>query len=246
MSDLVLPVVAGQLPAGFCPTDFQSIVNGFSAVQTVTFPSTFTGIIVSATKPSDTTQAWLQLDSLGNPVRVYAFANGAWLSRHPIASGLVQIWTTTIPDFTTFDGGDSNALSSISGPMWEEVTALRAVFPIGVGTLPGGTVLAVNATGGVETVTLDNTNIPEHTHELWVCGSDGTASGVREALQTVDNPHSGTAAKYALSDGVTGHNNYVQNEGGDGSGVAVAHTNMPPYLAVYFLRRTARQFYVVP
>ena len=156
-----------------------------------------------------------------------------------------MMWTTALPTMTTFDGGDANPTSAISGPMWEVVTALQARSPIGVGTLPSGAILNVGDTGGSETVTLGPTNMPAHGHDLWVGSSDGSTSGIREALQTVNNPHSGTDAQYASSDGVTGHNNYVKNSYGDASGNAVAHTNMPPYLAVYLLRRTARLFYTV-
>lgn len=243
-NELVLPVIPGTLPSGFCPTSYQDMLNTFDANSTVVFPSTFAGIIVSSTAPADTTKAWLQLDSFARPVRLYFFASGAWLSMHPQVPGATMMWTTTLPTMTTFDGGDANPVSAISGPMWEVVTAFQAKFPIGVGTLPSGTVLAVGDTGGAETVTLAANNMPAHNHEVWVGGSDGTASGIREALQTVNNPHAGTAAAYLDSDGAGG-NNYVKNEGGDATGLAVAHNNMPPYLAVYLLRRTGRLFYVV-
>jgi hypothetical protein len=34
--------------------------------------------------------------------------------------------------------------------------------------------------------------------------------------------------------------------GGDGAGATTPHQNMPPYLGVYFLRRTSRLYYTVP
>jgi len=48
--------------------------------------------------------------------------------------GETIIWTKALPDFTTFDGGDSQtfALHRRCGRSVE----LRAKFPIGVGTLP--------------------------------------------------------------------------------------------------------------
>lgn len=245
MPDLTLQVIAGALPSGFCPPDYQSMLNGFSSVQTVIFPATFTGITVSATKPTDQTQAWLQLDSFGRPVRIYYFAAGAWLSQHPLPPGFTMLWTTALPTFTSFDGGDANPLSAISGPMWEEVTAFRARFPLGPGTLPSGTVVAVGATGGTEDVTLTAQNIPGPDVNVWVGSSDGSASGIREALQTVNNPHGGTSAAYQSSDGVVGHNNYIDNPYGDASGNATSHSNMPPYVAMYALRRTTRLFYTV-
>lgn len=244
MPELVLPVVAGELPSGTCPSTYQEMLNQFAAVLSVTFPNTFTGITVSATKPTDQTKAWLQLDSFGRPTRIYYFASGAWLSLHPLVSGFTTLWTTALPTMTTFDGGDANALSTISGPMWEVVTAFEARMPIGVGTLPSGTAVAVGGTGGSEQVTLLSTNLPSHKHDLWVGSSDGSASGIREAIQTVNSPHSGTSAAYQSSDGVGG-NDYVKSVYGDGSGNAVAHNNMPPYLGVYLLRRTSRLYYVV-
>lgn len=245
MADLTLPIQTSSLPSGFCPTDYQTMWNGFAAAGFVTFPSTFTGITASATKPTDTTQAWLQLDTLGRPVRIYFFASGAWLSLHPLVSGLTMIWTTALPTMSTFDGGDANPISPISGPMWEVVTTANARIPIGVGTLPSGAVIAVGGTGGQEQVTLDLTNSPAHNHQMFVGSSDGSTGGIREALQTVDNPHAGTAAAYKLNDGAGG-DNYVQNTGGDAGGLAVAHDNMPPYLGIYLVRRTARLFFVVP
>lgn len=245
MADLVLPIETSSLPSGFCPTDYQSMWNGFAAAGFVTFPSTFTGITASATKPTDTTQAWLQLDTLGRPVRIYYFASGAWLSQHPLVPGHTMIWTTVLPTFSTFDGGDANPISPISGPMWEEVTTARARVPIGVGTLPSGAAITVGGTGGAETVTLDMTNLPVHNHDLWVGSSDGTTAGIREALQTVDNPHAGTAAAYQNND-LAGGNDYVEGTGGDGAGLAVPHDNMSPWLGVYLIRRTTKLFYVVP
>src|SRR6185369_16638359 len=107
----------------------------------VVFPSSFTGITASATKPTDTTQGWLQLDSQGRPVRLYYFAQGAWLSLHPLIPGMDQPFFGTLPNFTTYDGGDANAVSAISGPMWEVVTEMAAQFPLAAGTLASGLVI---------------------------------------------------------------------------------------------------------
>lgn len=238
MADLVLPVTPGTLPSGACPASYQDMLNLFSSFQSVTFPASQGNVIVSATTPADTSATWLQLDSLGRPVRWYSFASGAWLSLHPCVPGFTMIWTTALPTLTTFDGSDASALSAISGPMWEVVTDLAAKFPLGAGTLPGGTVVAIGDNGGVEENTLSVANLPAHGHEVWVGSSDGSTSGIREALQTVDSPHAGTSAAYRTNDGT--NSNYVNDTG---SGTAVS--NMPPYHGVSFLRRTARLFYRV-
>lgn len=243
-----LPVTPSTLPSGFCPSDYQGLLNGFSAHQFVTLPDTFQGLTVSSTTPTDTSRPWLQLDSFGRPVRIYVFASGAWLSLHPDFPGKTIIWTTTLPTMTTFDGGDANAPSAISGPMWEVVTALETRVPIGAGTLPSGTVLTVGGTGGAETVTLDDDEIPDHQH--FICKADTGDFGdppvtsnqyAYRSIQDANQP-----SEYVLrgqtSEADTG---LTSGFGGDGAGATVAHQNLQPYLVVYFLRRTSRLFYVV-
>src|SRR6478609_2547918 len=130
MADTTLPVQAGVLPSGFCPSSYQEMANGFAAIYSVILSQgTGINVIASSTKPGDTTAVWLQLDSLGRPVRFYYFSSGAWLSLHPMVPGATMIWTTALPNFATFDGGDANPISPVSGPMWEEVTELRARMP---------------------------------------------------------------------------------------------------------------------
>lgn len=237
MADQTLQVQAGSLPSGFCPADYQSMLNGFSAVQTVVIPSgSDVTVIASATQPSDTTAYWIQLDSLGRPVRAYYFAQGAWLSKHPLEPGMTMIWTTALPTFTTFDGGDADPLSAISGPMWEVVTAFEARMPLGVGTLPiSGTVLAVGDTGGLERVSLTTAEMPPHDHDFTVIAKAAGPSGAG-ALTGGDDD----TANDGEFEGTT------TEVGGTGSPAVVSsHQNLPPYLAVYMLRRTARAFYSV-
>jgi hypothetical protein len=242
MGNVTVPVVAGTLPAGFCPPDYQTLLNGFSANQTVVLPGTNVGVVVSPTKPLDTTVEWTQLDTLGRPVRNYNFAQGAWLSLHPLAPGMTLIWTGSLPDFTTFDGGDANALSPISGPMWQ--TVLAATFPVGAGTLPSGTVLTSGATGGEEKHVLTINELAPHTHDVKL--THGNSYTGEPNVLTVGNgsadPQPFTAPQAALSTG-----------GDPSTGIgsppipqtALPHNCLPPYTVVYFLQRTNRIFYAV-
>lgn len=195
----------------------------FSANQSVTISGTNTGIIVSQSKPSDTTSAWLQLDSFGRPVRLYFFAQGAWLSIHPELPGMAKIWMGgSVPDFTTFDGGDAQALSAISGPMWQEI--LRAQIPIGEGTLPSGTVLTPGATGGEEKHTITQAELP--------------------AIDFYQNPFVGSPLNGSFFPGGApdlGQIKPLPTKGTLGNGVA--GNNLPPYLVVVYIQRTTRQYY---
>lgn len=251
---LVLSVSNGQLPAGFCPNSYQDILNQFSSLQSVTFPDTFAGVVASDTKPGDTDRVWLQLVG-GKPVRLYSFF-GTWLSRHPLVPGFTMIWMSALPDFTTFDGGDANVITADStGPMWEEATELRAKIPIGVGTLPSTTVLNQGDTGGEEKHSLAANEMPPHTHFEFNADNIATGGGSDNALSTTNYP------AYKASNGhdnpdYTIRGNSTKSSiglssvaGGDQTvtpAVVVAHNTLPPYVAVYFLRRTARIFYSVP
>lgn len=228
MNQLILPVQPLQLPSGFCPKTFQDILDGFSAAQQVVFPSTFTGVVASQTKPVDTTQIWLQLDTQGRPVRLYTFAAGVWLSLHPDFTGKTIIWTGAVPDFTVFDGGDANAPGVYSGPMWQAV--LPASFPLGAGTLPSGTVVAPGQTGGEEKHALALTEMPYHTHSVRQdTGNYGTAT---------DKPLSSDATLPLTNIGFTGGNPGNNN-------ATDPHNTMPPYTGVTFMQRTSRLFYTV-
>lgn len=241
MNDLTLQVQASALPTGTCYNSEQERLNDYAAHETVVFPSTFKGITASSTKPADTTVGWERLDTLGRPTELYFFAQGAWLSKHPSVPGTVIIWTTTLPDFTTFDGGDAQPLSAISGPMWEQVTALNAAFPVGAGTLPSTTVIPVGGTGGEEKHVLTIAELAKHQH--FVSNNDASLSNLSAStfLAQRNAPDSSQSTDYNLygtaTESIIG---LTSNTGSD-----TAHQNMPPFVGVYFLRRTSRQFYAI-
>jgi hypothetical protein len=220
-----------QLAAGFCPSDYQDLLNTFSQAQYVDLSSEESNLIVSATKPSDTTKAWLQLDQFGRPVRIYWFAQGAWLSMHPQPAGFVMPWFDALPNFSTFDGGDANASSAISGPMWERITTLDGRFPLTAGTLPSGTIVAQGGVGGEEKHVLTVPELPAHTHTADSGFTTGDDDGAGERLTSGQN---------------TGNDRPAVNIVVDNTGDDEGHNNMPPYVGMAWLRRTSRLFYTVP
>jgi hypothetical protein len=244
-NSLTLPVQPSQLPSGFCPSDYQSLLNEFSQHQSVPFPDTFAGIIVSATKPTDTTRAWLALDQFGRPIRLYSFAQGAWLSLHPLPVGATIWWFDVLPDFTVFDGGDANPLTSLSGAMWQQAkradgTLIAAQFPLVAGTLPSGTVLNVGNTGGEEKHLLTLPELPPFTvtTKLARANADGDNQNIPGG-DLLGGTHPPFPVPGAVEDYVS------ESTGGDGSGNAAGHNTMPPYVVGYLLQRTSRLFYSV-
>ncbi len=222
-------IISQTVPSGFCPikdSDWQQLVALLSG--------TFTGdpnFNFGNTTPTPTNRGkpWFRTNTDGTPDRWYVFAQGAWLSQHPIATGLIQIYTGDETTIDTLDGGEAGAVSTISGPMWQRVTQLDAKFPIGVGTLPSSATVGVLDTGGEEKHSLDVTEIPPHSHNT---GSETFTIG-SGAGTILLRPDSIAAAlpKQATS-----------SVGGSAS-VVVAHNTMPPYCGVFFLVKSARRFY---
>jgi len=242
----IVQVQAGVLPAGFCPATYQDILNGFAAESTVTLPDSASSLQVSATKPSDTTKPWQQLDSLGRPTRIYVFAQGAWLSLHPDFPGKIIMYLGVLPDFTIFDGGDANALGAYSGPMWQiantaldgsGTAALSGRVPIGVGTLPSTAAIALGQTGGEDLHKITQSEMFPHTHGVHVLrvqhGTTDTNVFTNDTADPSQQPDSNT-----LSFG-----------GDPGTGnpptAALGHNTLPPYYGLYFLQRTSRLYYAV-
>lgn len=101
-----------------------------------------------------------------------------WVSAHPVpASGSERrLWVGTLNELELYDGGDINAVTSTSGPFWEEDTDFAARSPIHPGTTAGGTIITVGANFGddVAEVTIPDTALPAHFHYI---GIEGAGSG---------------------------------------------------------------------
>jgi hypothetical protein len=237
-----LPVIPSQLANGFCPVDYQDLLNTFSSHQSVVLPD-FSGVVASSSKPTDQTLTWLQLDQFGRPIRLYKFAQGAWLSLHPLVPGLTQWWFDVLPSFATFDGGDADPISVLSGPMWQQAknsdgVTIAARFPVAAGTLPSTTVLAQGDTGG------------EEKHVL-TPAEGGFYLPVSAA--TLDDGDADTGAfKSMLNFQLDGHTVGAVDAAGTpnapftlGSATPSGHNTMPPYVVGYLLQRSGRLFYAV-
>jgi hypothetical protein len=236
-----LPIQNSNLPQGFCASDYQSILNAFSAAQFVNV-NTVAGVIVSSTPPADHTSAWLQLDSNGRPTRIYFFAQGAWLSLHPLPPGFTMIWNQVLPNFQTFDGGDATAApySAVSGQMWQLMATTldglgtqvaQAQFPVGVGTLPSTTPIAVGGTGG------------EEKHILTPAEQGNIVASVTTDVESAGNDHK--VLDTLTLNGIAMNNANLGPSTIPLAGTVAAHNTLPPYYGVYFLQRTSRLFYTV-
>lgn len=223
-------LIPPTLPEGWCFTTFQNFINYLYGNTQAYLSAQFNGIIISGDAPGVNfrDRAWLRLDNTNAPDKIYAFYNGVWVSKHSIPSGtrcIAPASVTSAAAAWAYDGGDgtdpaTNPPTSLTGAMWEVDTTLQAHMPIGFGTLPSGTVLNVGTAAGEEKHVLTVAEMPAHNHtisaELYPALGSGT---VDEKPQSAGPGTSGS------------------------TGGGQSHNNMPPYIVVPFLRRTARLFY---
>jgi len=97
-------VTPHPLPAGYCFTSLQDLLDTFSSHQSVELPIGFAQLVVSASTPApaDQDKVWLKLDGLGNPVNFYWFNLGSWVEVNPpnvfwgIASNVGNAYTIAV------------------------------------------------------------------------------------------------------------------------------------------------------
>jgi len=224
---------SSSLPEGQCFSNDQLRFNAFAAALRGYLPGAYNSFVIGNTAPAveDQERPWIRLTADGFLDRMYYFSDGLWLAPHPIpASSLVRVlWAGTTSELQTYDGGEAGAISATTGPFWEVSTAFSGRVPLGVGTLPiSGTPIAVNTTGGLEKVVLAESELPSHTHP----GGIGLLG---------DNNNDDSSPP-AASNGTAVAGNYQYPTSG-ATGGGLAHENMPPYVGIYFIRRSARRYY---
>lgn len=223
-------ISTASVPSDYCPPSIQTawpfLVTLLSA-QLEGSTNTFNyGKTTPA--PEDQGKPWLRLNSDNTPDRWYVFTNGAWLAPHSSAEGTIILYEGTEASIDTFDGGEAGVIASTTGPMWAKVSGMEGRFPVFPGTL-GTTVIGVNSTGGVHEVTLTEPHIPKHTHEIKYNSQQDVGVDTNRIRHLLTQ--SGSLEFETKS------------WGGDVDGNTVAHTNLPPYVGKWFLKKTARKYY---
>lgn len=108
---------------------------------------------------------------------------------------------------------------------------LRGRVPIGPGQGPGLTSHTWGAMGGVESVVLTEAQIPAHSHAVRATNSDGDKGGPADKILAA-SPPGGSGAETIYSESApnkTMSSAMIANAGG-----SQAHTNMQPFVAIYY------------
>lgn len=235
----------GSMPNDYEPTDANDFVQQLDKIMTAYLPGNYNLFNYGNSTPSaeDQDKPWIRTIA-GAPDRVYVFYNGKWVCKHevPASGNERRLWVGSESDLWSYDGGDGVDPSSVApaattGAMWEVDTAFEFKMPIGVGTnettYDGNTATAVsvNGTGGAERVAISAAETPEHTHgfanEQFTLGKAYLNSRAENEGVLFKGP-AGASGAYDVST--------------DAAGSGESHQNMPPYIGVYFIKRTSRVY----
>lgn len=231
-----LPIVSNTVPANLaCVISNEKWQELVALLRVSGIQASFYNYGNTTPAPAMRIWSWRRLNSDGTPDRWYDFAGGQWLSPHALPPGAVMMYGGSLASIDTFDGGEAGAVSTTTGPFWERLTDMDAKFPIGPGTLPSTTVLAIDDTGGEEKHSLTIPEFPPHTHPVEGSGFlDGATPSARKII--IDDEHNSSA-----------NNSVTESTGGSGTpAAAVPHNTMPPFRVIWFIRRTARLHYRAP
>jgi hypothetical protein len=232
MPDAVLSFEAAQLPEGTCFATEQERLNAFVAAMRGILPGNYSTVNKGSTAPesNDRDKPWLRTNPDGSPDGTYYFFDGTWKRAHPLSPGAVMIWTGDASGVPTLDGGSAGTATTMSGPFWEIDPGFAARFPVGVGAFASAAVVNVRDTGG------------EEKHEL-------LTAELPTALGSLKDPYLSIIAEEPAGNfSLNGTNGAIRKaplndllKGGEGT----AHNNLPPFIGVYFIRRTARTHYSI-
>lgn len=264
-----ITITADALPEGYCykadPNDF---LQDIAALLHGTMPVGYSGFLFGSDtpdtngNPDNQDKPWIRTLEDGSFDGVYTFgtpngSTGMWVRPHPSPpnGNERRIWVGTESSLWAYDGGNgenpaTDPPTETTGAMWVVDTAFAFKFPLGAGTnaTAYGGVNSVVQVGGVadgagvagaEKVALTSAQIAGHTHEISNAEINGFPSGTSWESYKSCNGN--------LIDGVThsGVKMVTTSAGGDADGNATTHNNMPPYLGVYFIKRSARKYITV-
>lgn len=268
------PLQPGTLASTCYPANAQTLYDEMFAKGVAVIPDLTGILIQDATPdPADRDKGWIPTSSgiarYPGYVFIWHAVLGHWVSRHPVGASDASrtIYVGTSASVATYDGGDAGAPGVASGPMWEIDTAFAGSVPVGVGLIPGSSPAATIANPLDTTDSLGNSGeylhslVPDEMQHMHGVGDNP----VNQPGGNVDDPATQLARSWnsapedyqaSTNDMTTGtgYTNGAMITAGDfGTTKALTdpdfpvvdgHNNMMPWVGVYFIKRTAREWYV--
>lgn len=223
-----LLVQSNDIPAGLCYSTPQADYPVLASFLRAIFNGNEINFGSSTPAPADRTKPWVRVNPDGTDDGTWVFYNGYWVQKHPLATGLIMLWEGAQTDIATLDGGESAAITNITGPFWEEVTEMAAKSPMHPGTLPAGDVIAIGANFGEDRHTQSIAEIATHDHPA-------TPSSGGRMIATGITPDDGTINR-------TGSLSYKEVTTTGQSGSSTPFNVVHPVRGIWFLRRTGRLY----
>src|SRR5512146_583800 len=241
MANILLPILAGQMPQGFCFTNWQNLLNTISNAQNAVLPG---GMFYNYgdMKPVPEYEAYPWLRTID--MRWYQY-DGDWITPVNYDASERRLYVGTLAALNTYDGGDTGTASDRSGPMWEEDTDFKDRLAMGVGT----TLANPGDTGGEaeHTLTEAEGGVGTHTHAFGLSNpASDDAYFSRPGTSTVQG-YTGyyiTGSGPNIVAGQTTADLFTLPSGSDGKGAAAPtpFPLIPPVVGVYFVKWTGRTY----
>ena len=221
-----------------------------------------------ATPSSIDPPVWLQttLDATsanssawGEIVRLFYFDGVNWLAPHPVPPNCpeIRMWIGTEQALWAYDGGDgsnpaSTAPTASTGAMWVVETLFAFRFPLGAGTNTAAfdgnaaSVVSVQEQGGDERVTLAPGETPPSSHTHFIAADENLAESPNLLTATTvaaqEGNDSGGTEEYQLAGSALPATHGLTSLVGT-TLPATSHQNLPPFVGVFFIKRTTRIYY---
>lgn len=237
--DALIKFQSAGLEANYCFTTFQRLALDIAASLSGFLPGDFSAFIDSENEPSasDRDKIWHKLLPGGAPTgKFFKYYSGKWVTPNPVEPvSQSRLWFEgSESDAWGYDGGDgtnpgTNVPTLTTGAMWEVDHAYDFRFALAAGTSPKPTTVSIGDVGGEEDHLLGITEIPAHTHAMTWDQNDTAGGNQQNTL------YNGTDTG-GIKDGIKKDTSSV--------GGGLAHNNLPPYRVGYWIKRTARVYYV--
>lgn len=222
-------IISIEVPEGYCYESPQADWPYLVSLLTANLSGSLSPVNSGSSTPSaaNRDRPWLRSNSDGSDDGQWTFYGGFWVQKHPIPQGFVMFAPvgTTSAQIDALDGGETAAVSNMTGPFWEIVTELNAKSPIGPGTLPSGAVINAGDSLGEEKHVQVIGELIAHAHDItvWTSGATGGDGG-----EILNEPDPGTERTESTEEA--------------GSATPAGMNVIHPVYAIYAIRRTARLY----
>lgn len=141
-TELTIQTTAATFPAGYCPRSNQQLADDIAAGQRSTVAADVSSI-TSETEPAEEfrDRTWIKINNINMVLGEYRFNTfeNIWAKYHwpknDVPVYLRQWFIGTLTQLLTYDGGENAAVTSKTGPFWEEDTDFQDRLPLGVGVI---------------------------------------------------------------------------------------------------------------